>query len=60
MNKSVLKSKTFYFGLLTALAPLIPAVQNVISNHTAEVGMFWGVLAIALRLITKDKIKLLP
>lgn len=58
MKKSVLKSRTFYFGLITAIAPLFPVVGEYVANNAAQVGMVWGVLAMALRLITKDKIVL--
>jgi len=57
-KKSVLMSKTFYFGLLTALAPLIPAVNTIVSEHAASVSMVWGALAIVLRMVTKDKVVL--
>lgn len=59
MNKSVLKSKTFYFGLLTAVAPLIPAVQTFLSENTAQIGMVWGAVSIVLRMVTKDKVVLI-
>jgi len=59
MEKSVLKSKTFWFGLASALAPLIPSVGAYMAANSAQVGMLWGALAIALRFVTKDKVVLL-
>lgn len=60
MNKSILKSRTFYFGLLTALAPLFPGVGSFIAENTAMITALWGALAIALRFVTKDRVVLLP
>lgn len=61
--KYILESKTFWFGLLTAAAPLIGAltgfdVKQVIANNPIEVAGVWGAIAILLRLVTKDKIVL--
>jgi hypothetical protein len=59
MNKSVFLSKTFYFGLLTAIAPLFPSVGSWVGANTEMAGMLWGALAIVLRLVTKEKIILI-
>ena len=56
VNKSVLKSKTFYFGLLTAIAPLFPAVQAFVQENMVMMTSLWGALAIILRMVTKDKV----
>lgn len=58
MEKSVLKSKTFWFGLLTALASLVPAIQEHVIDKPELFGMLWGGLTVALRLITKDRVVL--
>jgi hypothetical protein len=58
VNKSVFLSKTFYFGLLTAVAPLFPSVQVWVSENVATVGMLWGALSVILRMVTKDKVVL--
>jgi len=60
MNKNILTSKTFYFGLITAIAPLFPVVGEFIKTHTSEITMIWGSLAMILRYVTKDKVVLLP
>ena len=60
MNKNVLASKTFWFGLISALAPLVPSVGAFVGNNPELVASIWGGLAIVLRLVTKDKVKLLP
>ena len=59
-------SKTILFGALTAIlggaAVFLPAAQSLadfLAAHAGEVGMVWGVLAIVLRLVTKDKIVLI-
>ena len=59
MKKSVLKSKTFYMGLITAIAPLFPVVGEFVAANTASIGILWGALAIVLRLVTKDKVVLI-
>ena len=58
INKSVFKSKTFYFGLLTAIAPLLPQVELWLEENTGAVGMIWGSATILLRLVTKNKVVL--
>jgi len=59
MQKSILKSKTFWFGLASALAPLIPSVGKFLSENSAQIGMVWGAASIMLRMITKDKVVLI-
>ncbi len=59
MNKNILKSKTFWFGILSAIAPLIPSVGEFVKENVSQIGMVWGAAAILLRLVTKDKIKLI-
>ena len=58
MNKSILKSKTFYFGLATALAPLFPGVGEFLAKNAEAVSMVWGAVAIVLRYVTKEKVVL--
>jgi hypothetical protein len=59
MKKSVLKSKTFYFGLATAIAPLFPVVGEYLSANAAQIGMIWGAVSIVLRMVTKEKVVLI-
>ena len=56
MNKAVLKSKTFYLGLITALAPLFPGASEVISSNPEIVAQVLGGVIIVLRFFTKDKV----
>lgn len=58
MNKSVFKSKTFYFGLLTAIAPLFPVVGTFLAENAQATGLIWGAVAMVLRMVTKDKVVL--
>ena len=58
MNKSILKSKTFYFGLASALAPLFPGVGEFLAKNVEGIAMVWGALTILLRYVTKDKVVL--
>ena len=60
VNKSVFLSKTFWFGVVTAVAPLFPAVQAVIASNVEAIGMFWGFLSMVLRMVTKEKVILIP
>jgi len=59
MQKSILLSKTFWFGIASALAPLIPSVGDFISENTAQIGMVWGAVSIVLRMLTKEKVVLI-
>lgn len=59
MNKSVFKSKTFYFGLLTAIAPLFPVVEAYLGSNAASLSMLWGAVSIVLRFVTKEKVVLI-
>jgi len=60
MKKSILLSKTFYIGVVTALAPLFPAIKPFLTEHLGTIGMVWGALIVVVRLVTKDKVVLLP
>lgn len=60
MNKSVLYSKTFWFGVLTAFAPLFPSVQSLMANSPHIVAGAWGLASIILRIVSKDKVTLIP
>jgi len=59
LQKSVFKSKTFWFGIVSALAPLFPAVGSFLSENVGVVGMLWGSATVILRLVTKDKVILI-
>ena len=58
MDTVVLKSKTFWFGLLTAVAPLLPSVGDFMAHNVEAVGMVWGAAAIVLRALTKGALVL--
>ena len=60
MDKTVLLSKTFWFGVVTALLPLYPPALNWFIGHPDVTAQVWGALIIALRLLTKGKVTLLP
>ena len=55
-NKSILKSKTFWFGIITAVAPLFPPVEKFVTENVVMMSSLWAALAIVLRMVTKDKI----
>jgi hypothetical protein len=59
MNKKALQSKTFYLGLVTALAPLFPAVGDFVATNTEVVGAVLGGLIIVIRRFTEKKVTLL-
>ncbi len=56
MDKSILKSKTFYVALIVALAPLFPAVNQFISASPEAFSATLGMVFTFLRLISKDKV----
>lgn len=60
MQKNILLSKTFWLNLLLALSPLLPGVGEWLASHMELVASIWGGLNIVLRLISKDKVTLLP
>ena len=60
MEKSALKSKTFWFGVATALAPLLPVVRTAVVENPETFAMLWGAATVVLRFVTKDKVVLLP
>jgi len=64
-DKKLFKSKTFWFsfltGLVIALLPLFPVltpVKDWMAGNSAVVGTVWTVLALIIRILTKDKITL--
>lgn len=59
LNKSLFRSKTFYFGLLTALLPLFPDLAKFLAEYPKTLGAIWSIAIIVLRMATKDKVKLL-
>ena len=55
--KAARKSKTMWFGLITAILPFFSNhAAELIQEHTVEYNMAWGFLIIALRYVTKGKI----
>lgn len=58
MKKGFLKSKTFWFGALTFVGSFVPSVQEFMQNNPTTFGTVWGLLAVGLRAITKDKLVL--
>lgn len=47
IDKSVLKKPTFYFGVLAALAPLVPAIQEYVSQSPEIITVAIGLLLTA-------------
>lgn len=60
MEKSVLKSKTFWMNVLMAISPLVPQVGEFVKGNPELFASIWAVLGIAIRFVTKEKIVLLP
>jgi hypothetical protein len=56
MDKSLLKSKTFYVSLIVAIAPLFPAVSGFIAANPEAFSAILGGVFTVLRLITKDRV----
>lgn len=64
-SKSLFLSRTFWFnlvsGLLLALLPAFPVLKPAadwLSGNSVVVASIWSVLAIGLRLATKDAVHL--
>lgn len=55
-------SKSVWFGALTAVISAVayfyPPIQALVGSWMPALGVAWGVLAVVLRLISKDKIVL--
>lgn len=55
-------SKSIWFGILTgvaaALMPVFPSLKASVDSALPIIAGVWGVLAVVLRLATKDKIQL--
>lgn len=58
MEKSILKSKTFYANLILAVLPLFPKVNEAVQANPEIIGYVFAGLNIFLRLISKDKVYL--
>ena len=58
MEKSVLKSKTFWLQVLVLVGMLVPAVGAWVSENPGSFSMIWGGLNLILRMVTKDKLVL--
>lgn len=58
MKKKFYLSKTFWFGALTFIGSMVPAVQVFATENIQQVGMVWSSLALVLRMVTKNKIVL--
>ena len=54
--RNVLKTKTFWGNLVMAI---LPAVSNHPKEHMLTFTSVWMVVAIILRLVTKDKVVLI-
>lgn len=53
-------SKTVWFAFITAAASFYPPAADFVKENLEAVGLLWGALAFVLRLISKEKIVLLP
>lgn len=59
-KKKIWLSKTFYLGVITAVAPLFSeGIQNLIRENLVTFGILWGAATVVLRLVTKDKVTLI-
>ena len=59
VDKSVFKSKTFWFGVLTmVIQPIFPQIQALVVANPQTAGLLWGLGATILRMITKGGVKL--
>ena len=56
MNKSVFKSKTFWFGIIMAVAPIFPVVEKLLVDNPNILSTAAGVITIFLRYKTNTAI----
>jgi len=54
------QSKTFYVNLIIALSPIVPGASEYFTSHPEVFVIAFSVINIALRLISKDAIQILP
>lgn len=55
-RKNILKSKTFWMNIFMAVMPFF---STDVQSHVPEFSALWAVLAIVLRMVTKEKVVLL-
>lgn len=58
INKAAFKSKTLWVSLIIALAPLFPAVREILVANPEAASMVVGGVVAFLRVITKQPIVL--
>ena len=56
VEKKPWQSKTIWMGIIVAIAPLIPVVNDFVKGSPEMVGVILGAVFSLLRLISKDKI----
>jgi len=59
MEKSILKSKTFWVSLMVSLSPLVPGFSGWISANPEAFSSVLGAIFAGLRLVTNDKVTLI-
>lgn len=57
VDKEMINSKTFWFGILTAAAPAVPVIHEVITTYPEASMAVVGFIVIALRRVTKSGVK---
>ena len=60
MDKTILLSKTFWVGIITALVPLFPVAQTWISENPQAFAAIIGTIFVILRKFTFKSVTLLP
>lgn len=63
-SKKAWHSKTMWLGLLTAMSPFVSGLFGwdlaaFLAGNAEGIAMAWGALAMVLRFVTKDSVKLL-
>jgi hypothetical protein len=57
-NKKAWQSKTLWVNLVLAIVAFFPVVQEQVALHPEYVGVFFAVVNMLLRVVTKDKLQL--
>lgn len=59
-SKWFFKSKTVWFAAITALAGFYAPARDFVAENLENISIMWAFIAVVLRKVSNEKIKLLP